>query len=252
MNKTIIKKEFHESLFDCKGLWLIVACACVLSGLCVLVISIKEGSVLAQNDVLQYAMNAAMFLTVTISMVLGSACFAAEREENTMESLLLTPVRKRDLVVAKYLGVMLIGVALYIVCVPYLTAIGMGSGLTWRAITMTFFGGLLLLTAFTALSVVFSIKMKSSRAAILTSILGMTVLTVPALIKGLFTLSPLGLTILKIDPIACCFDMMDAVLAEKQPFFSQWNYILPLLGFAAVTVALMLCCGKSIALKGEK
>lgn len=90
MNKTIIKKEFHESLFDCKGLWLIVACACVLSGLCVLVISIKEGSVLAQNDVLQYAMKAAMFLTVTISMVLGSACFATEREENTMESLLLT------------------------------------------------------------------------------------------------------------------------------------------------------------------
>lgn len=149
MNKTIIKKEFHESLFDCKGLWLIVACACVLSGLCVLVISIKEGSVLAQNDVLQYAqyaMKAAMFLTVTISMVLGSACFATEREENTMESLLLTPVRKRDLVIAKYLGMMLIGVALYIVCVPYLAAIGLGSGLTWRAIAMTFFGGILLLT----------------------------------------------------------------------------------------------------------
>ena len=251
MNKTIIKKEFRESLYDCKGLWLIVACAAVLSGLCVLVISIKEGSVLAQNDVLQYAMKAAMFLTVTISMVLGSACFASEREENTMESLLLTPVRKRDLVVAKYLGVMLIGVVLYIVCIPYLAAIGYGSGLTGRAIFMTIFGGVLLLASFTAVSVMFSILMKSSRAAILTSVLIMTVLTVPPLIQGLFKLSPIGTAILKLDPIACCFDMMGKLL-EKQPFFSLWVYILPLVAFAAITIIAMLACSEKIALKGEK
>lgn len=251
MNKTIIKKEFRESLYDCKGLWLIVACSCVLSGLCVLVISIKEGSVLAQNDVLQYAMKAVMFLTVTISMVLGSACFASEREENTMESLLLTPVRKRDLVTAKYLGVMLIGVLLYIICIPYLAAIGYGSGLTGRAVFMTFFGGILLLVSFTAISVVFSILMKSSRAAILTSILIMTVLTVPPIIQGLLKLSPIGTAILKVDPVACCFEMMGKLL-EKQPFMSLWGYILPLAAFAVITVAVMLAFSEKIALKGEK
>lgn len=252
MNLSIIRKEFRESLYDSKGLWLIVACACVLSGLCVLVISIKEGSVLAQNDVLQYAMKAVLFLTITISMVLGSACFAAEREENTMESLLLTPVSKVSLTLAKYLGVLVIGLLLYLVSVPYLIAIGYGSGLTGRAIGMTFFGGILLLLAFTALSVVLSIVMSSSKASILTSILLMTVLTVPAVLKGLFQLSGLGLALLKIDPVACCFDMMSKLLTDRVPFWSLWNYILPLALFAAVCIGILLLCSRKIALKGEK
>ena len=56
MNRYIIRKEFKESLFDSRGLWMIVASAIVLSGLCFLVTNIKEGSVLAQNDILQKAM----------------------------------------------------------------------------------------------------------------------------------------------------------------------------------------------------
>lgn len=134
---------------------------------------------------------------------------------------------------------------------PYLIAIGYGSGLTGRAIGMTFFGGILLL-AFTALSVVLSIVMSSSKASILTSILLMTVLTVPAVLKGLFQLSGLGLAILKINPVACCFDMMSKLLTDKHPFWSLRNYILPLVLFAAVCIGLMLLCSRKIALKGEK
>ncbi|MBO5486772.1 MAG: hypothetical protein J5988_07575, partial [Eubacterium sp.] len=69
MNKHIVKKEFHESLYDSKGLWMVVAVSCILTALCILVMTIKEGSVLAQNDILQYAIKAVMFLTLTVSMV---------------------------------------------------------------------------------------------------------------------------------------------------------------------------------------
>lgn len=252
MNKHIIKKELRESLYESKGLWMIVASAFILTGLCFLVVNIKEGSVLAQNDILQYAIKAVIFLTLTVSMVLGSSSFVAEREENTMESLLLTPVSKLSLAIAKYAGVMMIGVLLYIVSVPYLIAIGAGSDLIVNSIFITFFGGLLLLIAFVAISIIFSIVMKSSKASILTSILIMIVLTFPALIQGIFKLSPIGLFILKIDPVACCFNMMSKMLTDKIPFFSLGNYILPLVIFAAVCVAAMAWFSRKIALKGEK
>ncbi len=252
MNRYIIRKEFKESLFDSRGLWMIVASAIVLSGLCFLVTNIKEGSVLAQNDILQYAMKAVLFLTLTVSMVLGSASFASEREENTMESLLLTPVSKLSLAMAKYLGVMVIGILLLVVSVPYLAAIGAGSVLTGRAVFMTFFGGILLLIAFVAISIVLSILMASSKASIMTSILVMVVLTFPAMIQGLFKLSPVGLAILKIDPVACCFNMMGKLLADNAALFSLGSYILPLVLFAAACLALMAFASRKIALKGEK
>jgi ABC-2 type transport system permease protein len=252
MNSQIIKKEFKESLFDSKGLWMIVAAAGILSALCFLVVNMKEGSVLAQNDILQYAIKAALFLTLTVSMVLGSSSFVIEREENTMESLLLTPVSKWSLAAAKYLGVMVIGVLLLVSAVPYLAAIGAGSALIPGAIGMLFFGGLLLLIAFVAISIIFSILMNSSKASILTSILVMIVLTFPAMIQGLFKLSPLGLFILKIDPVACCFNMMGKILTDKAPLLSLGGYIFPLVLFAVVSVALLAGISGKIALKGEK
>lgn len=252
MNQYIIKKEFKESLFDSKGLWMIVASACILSGLCFLVTNLKEGSVLAQNDILQYAIKAVLFLTLTVAMVLGSTSFASEREENTMESLLLTPVSKLNLSFAKYLGVMVIGVLLYVVSIPYLIAIGAGSDLIGSAVLITFFGGLLLLIAFVAISLILSIVMKSSKASILTSILIMIVLTFPAMVQGIFKLSPIGTFILKIDPVACCFNMMAKMLTDRVSFFALGSYILPLAAFAIVCVAMLIFASGKIALKGEK
>lgn len=252
MNREIIKKEFRESLYESKGLWMIVASACILTGLCFLVTNLKEGSVLAQNDILQDAIKAVMFLTLTVSMVLGSSSLISEREENTMESLLLTPLSKLTLTMAKYIGVLIVGLALYVVSVPYILAIGAGSALIGRALLVTFFGGILLLTAFVAISIILSILMKSSKASILTSILIMIILTFPAIIQGIFKLSPFGLFILKIDPVACCFNMMADMLTNGLSFLSLGKYIIPLVLFAAAAIAALVLLSKKVALKGEK
>lgn len=252
MNRHVIKKEFHESLYESKGLWMVVAVSVILTALCILVMNIKEGTVLAQDDILQYAIKAVMFLTLTVSMVLGASSMVAEREENTLESLLLTPISKRNLAFAKYLGVLLIGVILYISAIPYIVAIGVGSALTAKALFMTFFGGLLLLVAFAALSIVLSILMKSSKGSVLVSILIMFVLTLPALMQGIFKLSIVGKTILKIDPVACCFNMMSQMLTFHQPITALFGYIVPLVIFAAASIGILYLTGNQIALKGEK
>lgn len=136
--------------------------------------------------------------------------------------------------------------------VPYLAALGIGSGIGIAAIFITFFGGTLLLVAFTALSMVLSILMKSSKASVLTSILIMIILTLPAMIQGIFKLSAVGTFILKVDPVACCFDMMKKMLTDKMSFFSLGNYIFPLLMFAAVSLGLLYAASERIALKGEQ
>ncbi len=252
MNRHIIKKELHESLYESKGIWMIVASACILSGLCLITVFSKEGSVLAQRDILQYAIKASLFVTLIISMVLGATCFAAEREENTLESLLLTPISRLDLTMAKYIGVLIIGAILLGISVPYLAAIGAGSGLTVIALLITFASGGILLLAFTAISVTLSILIGSSKASLLASMLILLVLTFPAFIQSLFKLSPAGLFLMKIDPVTCSFKMMTDLLLNKASFLSILGYIIPLLAFAALSIALLLYSSKKISLKGGK
>lgn len=250
MNRHIIKKELRESLYESKGLWMIAASTCILSGLCLITVLSKEGSVLAQRDILQYAIKAVIFVTLIVSMVLGATCFASEREENTLESLLLTPISKLNLTIAKYIGVLIIGAVLFVVSVPYLIAIGVGSGLTASALLITFAAGGILLLAFTAVSVALSILLESSKASLLTSLLILLILVFPAFLQSLFKLSPAGMFLIRFDPVACCFKMMSAILVEKASILSVTGYIIPLLVFAALAIALLLQASKKVSLKG--
>ena len=252
MNNCIIKKEFRECLYDSKGLWMIAAASAVLSGLSFLVVNIKEGSVLAQTDILQYAMKASLFLALIVSMVLGAASFAGEREENTLESLLLTPVSKRSLASAKYFAVLLIGILLTFISLPYLAAISAGSGLLSRAEVMTFSGGFLLLIGFTALSIVFSILIYSTKASVLVSVFVLILFVFPAMAPGIFSMSPAGSALLNADPVYSWFTMMGKYLTEKANLSSLVGYFIPILVFAAVSIVLLAVSSRKISLKGEK
>lgn len=252
MNKYIVKKEFKESLYENKGIWMMFAATIVLSALCFLVTNIKEGAVLAQSDILGYAIKAELFLTLTISMVLGASAFASEREENTLESLLLTPISKWNLTFGKFLGVMVVGVLLLVISIPYLIAIGLGSGLVLDATMILLLCGLMLLIAFTSIAIGLSIIVGNSKASILASVLMMIILTFPAFVQGLFKLSPIGTFLLKIDPMAGCFNMMSAILMDRRSFLSQMNNIIPIVVFMVIGVGFMIWTSKKVALKGEK
>ncbi len=252
MNKYIVKKEFKESLYENKGIWMMFAATIVLSALCFLVTNIKEGAVLAQSDILGYAIKAELFLTLTISMVLGASAFASEREENTLESLLLTPISKWNLTFGKFLGVMVVGVLLLVISIPYLIAIGLGSGLVLDATMILLLCGLMLLIAFTSIAIGLSIIVGNSKASILASVLMMIILTFPAFAQGLFKLSPIGTFLLKFDPMAGCFNMMSAILMDRRSFLSQMNNIIPIVVFMVIGVGFMIWTSKKVALKGEK
>jgi ABC-2 type transport system permease protein len=252
MNPFIIEKELRESLYENKGLWMIVVFSCLLSTFAILIVFMKEGSVLAQSDILQIAIKIVLFVTLLVSMVLGASSFVTEREGHTMESLLLTPISKPQLTMAKYMGVLAVGFILLLVSVPYLIVIGEGSGLVPSALFITFFNGTLLLLAFSALSVVFSILYTTSRASILASILVLAVFASPAFMQGLLKVSPLGAWILRIDPFANWFAMMSTMLVDRKSILVMGSNTVPLVVLVIISMAILGWVSNKVTLEGEK
>ncbi|MDD3231418.1 MAG: ABC transporter permease [Oscillospiraceae bacterium] len=252
MNKAMLKKELNESMFESKGLWMMVAVSVILSALLIVVANIKEGAAMAQSDILQYAIKAVMFMTIMVSMVLGGSCFVSEREGHTMESLLLTPVSKFSLTLSKYTSAVILGAILYLVSVPYIIAISYGSGLAVRALLICLLNGGLLLLAFSAIAVSFSILTDSSKTAILVSGLLLVVLMFPAFAQGILKQSLIGRTFLAMDPLANCFNLMTPLLSDVASIGTVTQYIWPQVIFAALCIALLVWSSKRISLKGEK
>lgn len=252
MNKAMLKKELCESLYESKGLWMMAAVSVILSALLIVVANIKEGAAMSQSDILQYAIKAVMFLTIMAAMILGGSSFVSEREGHTMESLLLTPVSKLSLTMSKYVSVVILGGALYLVSVPYILAICSGSGMGFSALMILLLNGGLLLIAFAAMSIALSIITDSSKTAILASGLILMVLTLPAFVQGLLKLSAVGRVFLILDPMANCFNLMPPLLTDGLGLGSVLKFIWPQLIFCVLALALMVWASKRVSLKGEK
>lgn len=252
MNRSMLKKELTENLYDSKGLWMIVAVSLIFTTLCVLATTIKEVTSYSQTDILQYALKAETLLTLLVCMTLGAACFVSERENNTLESLLLTPVSKLSLTVSKYLGVLIVGVILMLTAAPYVLAISAGSGLCFRALALGFGSVGLLLLAFTAVSVILSVLMENSKVSVLISALCLAVLAIPSIMSSIFQTSAFGRLVLRIDPIVCAFDLSKEVLTGTATAASIAGKLLPMVLFAVCAVTAMLLFSKRVSLKGEK
>lgn len=251
MNMKVIKKELRESLYANKGMWMILASVCILSILSIVIVNIKEGSVLAQSDLLQYFVKASLFITLFIAVVLGASSFAMEQEEHTLESLLLTPISKLNLIMTKYLGVLIIGFILIVLSLPYLIAVGAGSGLTFSALLTAIFIDVVLLLAFSAISVALSVILHSTKIAILSSSLVLVVVSFPVFVQSLLKQSPVGIVILKSNPVACCFNLMNTVFLDKISIQTFSQYCLPPIIFGVIATILLVYSSKKVALKGE-
>lgn len=129
MNLSIIKKELRENFYAMKGnLWLIII-AIIFSIMSYSFVSVKELSLLAQTEVIVTMGKLVIGLALLITIVLAAVTFSNEKEESTLESLMLTPVPKMQVAFAKLIGVLLMGISVFAIAIPYIAALSYGTGL---------------------------------------------------------------------------------------------------------------------------
>ncbi len=90
---TIFMKELKETLIAMKGILLFAVASLLFSVFCFAIVSVKELSLLTQNEVILNFSKIVMELTILISIILAAVGFSHERESETLESLLLAPGR---------------------------------------------------------------------------------------------------------------------------------------------------------------
>lgn len=252
MSATLIKKELKESFVVSKGIWWLITSSLFLSAISFLIINIRELGFLAQTEVIQYAAKIGMFLSIMVTMVLGSASFVAEREVSTLESLMLAPISKSRIALSKLAGVLIVGALIYLVSLPYLVVLGWGTGMIKGELLFMLIVGTILLIAYGSISVALSILLTSSKSSILLSIVILLTTSIPAFIAGVLQSTTLGAVINKIGPISNAFKLMSAMIVERQSFSYMITYLVPISIFLVLSLIFFVFSTKQITLKGEK
>ncbi|WP_410513622.1 ABC transporter permease subunit [Paenibacillus sp. BR2-3] len=250
MNKTIIWKEIKENIFAMKGtLWLFVV-ALLFSGLSYSFVSVKELSLLAQTEVMVTMGKMIIGVAVLISIILASVSFSNEKEQSTIESLLLTPISSFKLAIGKLMGTLFMWALIFIVSIPYIITLGHGTQVVPSMIGFFAIIGTMIVFIYSCLSMCLSILMGSSKNAMITSILLFLITAIPAFLSTTMKKSGFGKILDHVSPLSNFTSLMKGIIINRQDLFTLSNYILPLILYIILSYLLLRFALKKFNFEG--
>lgn len=250
MNLPIIKKEIRENFYAMKSnIWLIIV-TIVFSIMSYSFVSVKELSLLAQTEIIVTMGKLIVGLGLLVTIILASVSFSNEKEESTLESLLLTPIPKIQLAIGKLTGVLLIGILVFIISLPYIITLSYGTGLVMKTVIFILLIGSIVAFSYASISIALSILLGSSKNAIITSIIIFILTGLPSFLSTSIKKAGFGAVIEKISPLSNTFNLMKAVIIEKQGFAGMLKFIIPILIFSVLSYMFLVYGTKKIAFRG--
>jgi len=250
----LFRREVHGNFYSWRGAAWLVAASMIFSLVAYLLLTDKELSLLQQGEMIYILSQVIVALGVVMSAASASSVISGEIESGTIESVLLTPMTHRQIAVQKLLSVLTIWAILYVVSIPYLIVVSIGTDLGLSAVLYVGLFGTMLVTAISALSIAISAKLKSSKSSIMTALMIILILLAPSMFfSSLFRTTSFGATLDNINPVSHAMNSLDSVLVDNQQTLSdQIQHIWPGIVFLIICMLVFMVATKQFEVKGAQ
>jgi ABC-2 type transport system permease protein len=184
----------------------------------------------------------AMALAVAASLLFSADSLSGERERETLESLLLTPVPRRGIAFGKYLAAISVWPVMLVVAIPYIWALRAGTELFVDALLTGLLVGTLLVLAFASLGLLVSIFSASNRLSLAVTFFIFVVLLAPTQLplSGWF-----GDLIKQVNPMTAGSTFLQRMIVREAAWGDELHLLIaPVLAAVVVTVIVFVAAGR--------
>jgi ABC-2 type transport system permease protein len=233
-----------------RGPLLVFAVSVLLSVVTYLAATNQVLNFLEQREAVNLALQIAVTVGALVTLVVSADGISGERERGTLESLLLTPVPRRAIVVGKAAAALTLWWAVFVVSIPYVWVLGRGVSLVATALLVGLCVGTLLATALAAIGLLISAVSGSNKASLAVSLFLLLALFAPTQLpggpKGWF-----GAALLRVDPVASALHYTSGVLVNGHGWTGDLSYLAaPVLAVVVAAGALVLAGPRIVRLTG--
>jgi ABC-type transport system involved in multi-copper enzyme maturation permease subunit len=247
----IWKKEIRGELYTWKSmLWLVIA-SLLFSFTSYLLLTNQELSLLDQTELLWLLGKIVIGVALLIVTIDASSILNVEFEKETAESLFLSPISVKDLILGKLFASLTLWAAIFVISIPYIVVTSAGSHLAWAFIGYVALLGTLGITGLVFLIFGISLLYRSSKNTITTSLIILLALATPALFTSTLKNDIVSQTFSIINPIDNIFNSLDNVLVDyKTSLFENWQFLLPLIIFCGIAFLFLFFSAKRFEKQG--
>lgn len=249
--RVVAGAEMSELWGSTKGPAILFGYSLVLAALSYLASSNAGINLLDARESVGLVVKVAIGLGALAALVVSADAISGERERGTLESLLLTPAPRRDLVVGKLLSANTMWLGSLAVALPFVVVLGRGPAVIADAVGCLLVAGALVSVALTALGLAVSARSMSNRVSLAISVAVLLLLTAPSQLPAL-TSGGLGTTLVKVNPVSAGLQLADNVVIKQQAWTEQGAYLLAPLAAALVLSTLAVMSARSLELGGSR
>ena len=246
----VFSAEARQLWLGWKGPLILFAFSVFLSVFTLLLSLDPEINVLSQRGLINLTLQTSVLLGIMAAVLLGANSFSGERDQRSLESLLLTPVPRGQIAIGKWLAACSLWLGMAPISVPYVALVAKGSGLALDAILLLIIPGTLLVLLTAGLSVLISGLSPTNLISFTASALLIILLAAPSQLPTKVQEHPIVHYLMVANPLTASAMLQGAVI-EGEAWTSLWDVIISLL----VALFLVLVLGaiylnKNLSLEG--
>jgi ABC-2 type transport system permease protein len=247
----VFRRELTDLWIGGKAFNLVLIYSLLLGGMVYIYSFNTELSLIPPKEAVYEMLKNAMAVAMFVGLIIGADTFSGERDRATLESLLLTPANRRQIIVGKFLAAFSIWPAAYVIAIPYLYVLAQGDAvlspaLFWGAVT-----GTVLVIGYTGVGMLVSFWSSTNKVSYFVALGIYAALLIPAELPGK-SAGAAGQFLQWINPMAAVNHFLSKHLVNYRSVAEFWTWLLSSVVLAVVSMAILLILGSSLRLEAGR
>jgi ABC-2 type transport system permease protein len=237
----VAEQECRDLWSSGRGLILLFLFSVLLSAVAYLTSTNLALNFLEQRESVNLVLQFAVAVGVLATMVVSADGISGERERGTLETLLVTPVSRRSIIIGKLIAALTLWFGTFLISIPYLWVLGRDVGILGPALALGFGVGTLLAVGLGSIGLLISAACNSNKTSVAASIFLLLILFAPTQLPGGLPQSWFFEALLRANPVASGLTYMSRLLVEGHSWTQGLSYLItPLLAAIIAGGALVL------------
>jgi len=190
---------------------------------------------ISQHQLINQTIKITIFVGMIVVLILGANSFSGERDQNTLESLLLTPVPRWQLAIGKFLAPISLWLGMIMISIPYIILVGKGTEVIAESLILLIISGTLLIVISAGIGIFASGLSPTNLVSISTAVGIVLLLALPILLPSSVKELPILAMILATNPITAVARYQSSVIGG-----TDWATELELLISPLISAALAI------------
>jgi ABC-2 type transport system permease protein len=247
----VLEQELRDLWMGGRGLLLSFAFSVILSVIAYLTATNTALNFLEQREAVDLTLQVAIVVGAVLALLAAADAISGERERGTLETMLLTPVSRGHIALAKLLAALSLWLAAFAITVPYVWFLGAGVGIVGHALAAGLVVGTLLAIFFASLGIVASLFAVSNRVSLSLGLVALLALFAPTQLPSSARTGWIGELLLRLNPVTAGQHYVSQILVTGRDWSAVVSWLAsPIAAAVVFAIAAPVLCARLLRLQG--